>query len=303
MFISIIIIMSNFTVCRASEIPFDIQDSNLVWKKHILNVYIQENPQIIKELFEDWNNKSGKLYTFNYIDNYENADISLFVKDKSYNTYGALTIYFHNDKNILQAHIILPKKIFNGNFINTPIGIFVIKHEIGHALGIFKHSTDKSDIMYPYKTDMNNDITQNDIKLLKNARSDKQMKNKPLPSEEYKYNLPYLADIYKKSGRYNKAIEIYDSILKDNPKLTLAIYSKGYCYYKLKKYDVAELYFKTAYEKENNNLIYLNSYIKLLCITGKKKLAEQIFYDFLKNNPQTAESELVKNSLKILNKY
>ena len=151
----------------ASEIPVDIKNSSIKWSKLNLNIYVEDNSEMIKNLFIDWNDKSGKIFSFEFVNNKLNADIAVLYTDEDLSSYGAYTTYFHSNDEILKVVINLPKKTFSNNRENNPINMFVIKHEIGHSLGLFKHSNNKKDIMYHIKTKENIDISPHDIKRLK----------------------------------------------------------------------------------------------------------------------------------------
>ena len=108
--------------------------------------------------------------------------------------------------------------------------------------------------------------------------------------------------MYKQNKQYSKAIEIYNQILIREPNFAPALYSKGYCYFKMKDYENAELNFRNAFEIESKNIVYLDAYIKTLCVRGKTSFSQKILLDFLKENPDAIDSPYIKKLFDIINK-
>ena len=297
-FLYIISGINNFS--SASE-PYTYSN-NIIWNKKVLYVYIQENNTIIQEMFKDWQKKTDNYFKFNFSKDPLNADISVLFTNDDIKTLGAYTKYYYNDNNIIKVEIILPKKDFNNKEIQKDFKQFIIKHEIGHSIGIAKHSQNKADIMYPYKTNENFDISKNDVIALKDAYQNKIKKETDTNIDANKYDLPYIANVYKRAGKYDKAIEIYDKILEKNPNFPLALYSKGYCFFKMKDYKNACKFAQRAYEIEQDNEIFLNLYIKCLCKQNNKETAKSILNDFIKNNPQNSDSMLIIDCQRVLNR-
>ena len=270
------------------------------WQKNTLNVYIQDNSDTIKNIFNEWNAKTGNIFSFNFIQSPKNADILVVFTDKQYKNYGALTEFYYQNDSFIKTIINLPVSNFNGNFYNDKLKIFVIKHEAGHSLGIKNHSDNKYDVMFPYKTEFNNDITDNDAALLKNAKNSKPSQNIQNNKTTKTHDLPYYADLYKQQGNYEEAIKLYDILLEKNPDLTQAIYSKGLCKYKQKKYYEAYLLLNKAYSKDPDNIVFLNSYIKILCLNNKQKQAKKILKDYIKHNPQAKDDTLIYDCIRVL---
>lgn len=296
------IISVPYSITSAEEIPSEISNIQNIWNKKTLNIYIDGNNETIKGLFEEWKEKSDNLFNFNYVKSKYNSDIAVIFTTNNYKQYGALTKYYNSDETILRAEIILPDANFDKEELKNDFKLYIIKHEIGHALGLAKHSTNPNDIMFPYKTENNQNISQNDTTRLKELYLKNQNEILSPQKENYKYDLPYLANAYKKAGQYEKAIEIYDEILKKSPDFTLAIYAKGTCYYKQGKYKESIQYLEQAYYKNNDDIIYLNSYIKALCATNNKKTAKKVIKNFLKRNPDAKDSTLINDCIRVLNK-
>lgn len=301
-FILICLLFFNFTVCFSSTLPSELNDFDIGWNKKVLNIFIENNSTEIKKIFEEWNTKGKTKYNFQFITDKQNADILVLFQDIKSNKLGAITNYYSNDKNLIMVSIILP---LNFQDSLTPLDLFVIKHEIGHSLGILKHSDNKKDVMYPTKTEFNSDITKNDIKLLRKSQKKKEQKIQIREEDydKYKYDLPYLASIYKKAGKYEKAIEIYNEILKSNENFSIAEYSMGYCYFKLKDYNNAEKYLKSAFDKDSQNPVFLNSYIRILCVQNKYNLANEILEKYMIENAENVDNKIVKDCINLIKKY
>lgn len=113
--------------------------------------------EAINKSFKEWQEKTGQLIKFKPVDRMEDANIILFFKnvDNSvmakdgrveYNVGEANPIIENGYLKQMKIQIITQnnlKQYFSSGEIST-----VMKHEIGHALGIWGHSNDINNIMY-----------------------------------------------------------------------------------------------------------------------------------------------------------
>ncbi len=308
LFIFVFMLVLAPTITYASEVQAGLVNSHIKWQEKKIKVYVEanKNSSIIKKSFLDWEKASNNLFKITFIDNKADADISVYVNSKNLSKMSACTQIYHKGGYILRSEIYLPKNLIESGDI-AMISI-IATHEIGHSLGIVKHSSNKNDIMFPYDLKHDQKIQPNDVNMLKSVYSEFS-KSAALPArkeiklQDYKYDLPYLADVYKQRKDFSKAIEIYNKILKQDPSSTLAMYSIGYCYFQEKNYIKAMEYLQKAYDKEPSNSVYLNSYIRVLCKTGNINTAKSVFSAYLVNNPQNTSNKIILDTKKILSDY
>ncbi len=122
-----------------------------------LNTYIQpglERTGMMKRAFAEWSRYAKNNIVFYYVDSLDSADIDVvFVEtlpDVPPGVIG-LTRCTYNQKNqMAHATIYIPAKRSNGMPLNRDAVYTSMLHEIGHAMGIVRHSTNPQNIMYPY---------------------------------------------------------------------------------------------------------------------------------------------------------
>lgn len=134
-----------------------------------LNTYIQpglERSDMIKRAFAEWSRYAKNNIVFYYVDSPENADIDVvFVETLPNVDPGVigLTRCVYSQKNEMRhATIYIPSKRSNGMSLSRNDVYTSMLHEIGHAMGIVKHSTNPKNIMYPY-IDEDREISKYDL--------------------------------------------------------------------------------------------------------------------------------------------
>ena len=138
---------------------------NLLYKP--LTFAIEDNAQTpnyyknkVYEAFSEWQSASNELVTFKEVQSPDAADIVVYLTNtipesvkQYYDQYQVgNTIPILKNENLKQMEIhIRARNNINGYFLESEFAN-IIKHEIGHALGIWGHSPSPSDIMY-YRAD------------------------------------------------------------------------------------------------------------------------------------------------------
>lgn len=114
----------------------------------------------VYEAFAEWSNASGQLVTFKDVQSKEAADILVILSnsvpqavEQYYDKYQVGNTYpvMKND-NLKQMVINVKTRNDNGSFHLDSEFSNIIKHEIGHALGIWGHSSRFADVMF-YRAD------------------------------------------------------------------------------------------------------------------------------------------------------
>lgn len=132
-----------------------------------LSFYIEEKDRIpdyysqkVHEAFNEWTNASDNLVTFKEVSSKDAADILVVLSNsvpeavkQYYDAYQVGNTYpvLKND-NLRQMVVNVKTRNEHGNYHLDSEFANIIKHEIGHALGIWGHSPSSGDIMY-YRAD------------------------------------------------------------------------------------------------------------------------------------------------------
>lgn len=122
-----------------------------------LNAYIQpglERSDMMKRAFAEWSRYAKNNVVFYYVDSFDGSDIDVVFVETLQNADPGiigLTRCTYNQKNeMIHATIYIPSRRSNGMPLNRDAVYTSMLHEIGHAIGIVKHSTNPKNIMYPY---------------------------------------------------------------------------------------------------------------------------------------------------------
>ena len=134
--------------------------------------------RITESAFSEWENNLNKIYFKNVKDN-NVADIKIKFKKGNVNQGGQAKIYF--DQNGFIDYVKLSvSRTSNGTKLNQTMLERIIKHEIGHALGL-GHSQFPQSIMYPIVDEAVMEISRCEIDAVKDANNWKFIKNNEKP--------------------------------------------------------------------------------------------------------------------------
>nr|WOA02372.1 hypothetical protein [Gloiopeltis furcata] len=105
-----------------------------------------------------------------------------------------------------------------------------------------------------------------------------------------------LAKIYIQRKKWLQAIKILESSIKDKENIFLKHYSYiGSCYLYLKKYKLAEYYYKKALQKDSKNILAMSGLANLYYETKRRKDAKMIYKQILVINKEDKISNLKRN--------
>ena len=134
--------------------------------------------KITESAFSEWENNLNKIYFKNVKDN-NVADIKIKFKKGNINQGGQANIYFDQNGFIDYVKISV-SKTSNGTELNQTMLEHIIKHEIGHALGL-GHSQFPHSVMYPIVDEAVIEISRCEIDAVKDANNWKFIKNDKKP--------------------------------------------------------------------------------------------------------------------------
>jgi len=151
-------------------------------KDGVLTYNIEKSSKDLQKItrlaFSEW---EKKLYfiEFKIVKDNDGADIKIKFKKGNGNQGGRAEIYFEQDGFIDYVKISL-SKTSNGTELNQTMLERIIKHEIGHALGL-GHSQFPQSIMYPIVDEAVMEISRCEIDAVKDANNWKFIKNNEKP--------------------------------------------------------------------------------------------------------------------------
>lgn len=155
--------------CYAAEKKTGWDKVTRGWSRMPIRIYLDETgdyTSMIKSGFSDWESKSGRKVRFTYITKVHSgyANITVRIVDKFTDQTAGRTSANIGVNNIFKSKIDIGIHSQNGRKFSQEELDIIIRHEIGHALGL-GHDEDKKSIMYPYVL-RGQSITKSDIEKL-----------------------------------------------------------------------------------------------------------------------------------------
>ena len=151
-------------------------------KDDVLTYNIEKSTKNLEKIttsaFSEWENNLNNIHFKNVKDN-NVADIEIKFKKGNINKGGEAEIYFDQNGFIDYVKISV-SKTSNGTELNQTMLEHIIKHEIGHGLGL-GHSQFPHSIMYPIVNEAIKDISRCEIDAVKDANNWKFIKNNKKP--------------------------------------------------------------------------------------------------------------------------
>ena len=151
-------------------------------KDDVLTYNIEKGTKNLEKItasaFSGWENNLNNIHFKNVKDN-NVADIEIKFKKGNINKGGEAEIYFDQNGFIDYVKISV-SKTSNGTELNQTMLEHIIKHEIGHGLGL-GHSQFPHSIMYPIVNEAIKDISRCEIDAVKDANNWKFIKNNKKP--------------------------------------------------------------------------------------------------------------------------
>lgn len=294
------------------------------WKSFPLTVYIEPKKQKfpVQSSFEQWQDRTGNLVNFQFVNSPDNAQIVVMFKDKLESTStkesyiaGYSKPYYQGD-NIIKSEIRIlsidpeTKKDVTDDFI-----AFTALHEIGHSLGLKGHSPNPNDVMSASSSDAKSSLSQRDVNTITMfyklnekafiARYQGQTDVRLQQALDYVKKSPEksvgwsnLADIYRSKKMYSDAIQNYQKAISIEPDKSESYSLVGATYLEMGDTQNAFSNMKKACDMDKSNIFYLYQFAQLCIKTGQKNVGKGYIDAFLKANPQSSSDEKMQNLLK-----
>ena len=137
------------------------------WSRMPIKVYLDDTGNFtdsIKEGFEDWEEKSDQKVRFAFVTKPHAgyANITVKIVDKFTDETAGLTSAQMGVNKIYKSSIDIGTHALDGRPFSEKELDIIIRHEIGHSLGL-KHTKDIKSIMFPYVI-IGQSITDDDLK-------------------------------------------------------------------------------------------------------------------------------------------
>lgn len=295
------------------------------WKSFPVSVYIEPKKQKfpVQKSFEQWQEKTGNLVNFKFINSPQNAQILVMFKDQLETTStkesyiaGYSKPYYQGD-NITKSEIRIlaidpeTKKEVPDDFI-----AFTALHEIGHSLGLNGHSPNPDDVMSSSASDPKSSLTQRDINTLTmfyklnekafvsryEGTTDLKLQQaidatKKSPDKSVVWG--NLGDIYRGKKMYTDAIKNYKKAISIEPDKAEGYSLLGSTYLQMGDSTNAFSNMKKACDLDDSNIFYLYQFGLLCSQTGQKDTGRAYLETFLKANPQSVSDDKIQSLLKI----
>ena len=297
----------------------------LKWASFPLNVYIEPKKQkvLAQKAFEQWQEKTNKLVSFNFVTSPINAQITVDFKDKLETSSGGESYIagfskpYYQGNNIVKSemHILAIDPDTKEDLPDDSI-IFSTLHELGHTLGFKGHSPNENDVMSAVVKEVKPELTQRDLNTLNMfykidkktllARSKGQSDVQLAQALDYVKQIPdksvgwaNLGDIYRGKKMYTDAVKNYKKAIAIEPEKAELYNLLGSTYLDMCDKNNSFVNLKQACDLDKSNTFYLYQFTQLCFNSGQKKLGKTYLNNFLKVNPQGKSDEKIQSLLKL----
>lgn len=308
---------------RDNYLDYILSDGGKIikWVSFPLTVYIEPKSQkaAAHRAFEQWQQKTDKLVSFNFVNSPAKAQIVVDFKDKLESSSGKDSYIagyskpYYKNNNIVKSdiHILASdpetKQPLGDDFIT-----FSTLHEIAHSLGFRGHSSDSNDVMASSSTAPKLQLTQRDINTMnvfykisqkallarKKGATDVQLQQaldyvKQMPDKAVGWT--NLGDLYKSKKMYSEAIKNYNKAISIEPQKAEAYGLLGSTYSDMGDKQNAFTNLKKACDLDKTNTFYTYMFAKLCLETGQKDVGQSYINNLIKANPQATLDEQIQS--------
>lgn len=295
------------------------------WVAFPLTVYIEPKSQkaAAQKAFEQWQEQTDKLVSFNFVNSPASAQIVVDFKDKLESSSGDKSFIagyskpYYKNNNIVKSEIHIlgtdpeTKQPLGNDYIT-----FSTLHEIGHSLGFRGHSPDSNDVMAASSTAPKLKLTQRDINTMnvfyKISQKTLLARNKGATDVQLQQALDYvkqmpdkavgwtnLGDIYRSKKMYPDAITNYNKAISIEPDKAETYNLLGSAYSDSGNKQAAFTNLKKACDLDNSNTFYTYMFAKLCLETGQKDIGQSYINNLIKANPQANSDEQIQSLIKL----
>lgn len=291
------------------------------WASFPLRVYIEPKKQKTdaQKAFQQWQDRSNKLVSFNFVDSPQKAQITVDFQNKLETSStkdsfvaGFSKPYYQGDKIVKSEMHILTIDPDTGKDLDDDFVSFSTLHEIGHSLGFRGHSPDANDVMSATAANIKPNLTQRDLNTLNVfyktdkkallARNSGQTDLKLQQALAYVQNTPEksvgwanLGDIYRSKKMYSDAIKNYQKAISIEPDKAELYNLLGSTYADSGDKQNAYINMKKTCDLDKSNTFYLYQFAQLCLKTGHKDVGKSYIDSYLKANPGGASDEKIQN--------
>lgn len=295
------------------------------WASFPLTVYIEPKSQKVaaQRAFDQWQDKTDKLVSFNFVNSPVKAQIVVDFKDKLESSSGKESYIagyskpYYKNNNIVKSEIHIlgvdpeTKQPLGDDFIT-----FSTLHEIGHSLGFRGHSSDSNDVMASSSTAPKLKLTQRDINTMNvfykistkallarsKGATDVQLQQaldyvKQMPDKAVGWT--NLGDLYKSKKMYSEAIKNYNKAISIEPNKAETYNLLGSTYSDMGDKQNAFTNLKKACDLDTTNTFYTYMFAKLCLETGQKDVGQSYINNLIKANPQANSDEQIQSLMQL----
>lgn len=149
-----ILLCTGTMTCFASDNYINELSQYAIWKqKNRITVWVQPNTiytAAIYDAFREWMTAGGGCIKFVDANTEKNANIRVYFTERLSENRAGVTHHRSAGKYMISADITIGyKNLYKNKMLSKDEVYAVAVHEIGHALGIMGHSSNRNDIMYP----------------------------------------------------------------------------------------------------------------------------------------------------------
>ncbi|HNW25413.1 MAG TPA: tetratricopeptide repeat protein [Candidatus Gastranaerophilaceae bacterium] len=293
------------------------------WASFPVRVYIQPSAQqgIVKKAFDEWQNKTGNLVKFQFVNSAQNAQINVdFLQQleststKEAYVAGYSKPYYKDGKIVKSDVHILATEPDTGQPVNNDFLYFSALHEIGHALGFRGHSPNENDVMFAQAKTPKLSLSQRDINTMNvfyrinektlTAKGGGQSDVKLQQAVDYSKQFPEksvswtgLGDIYMGKKMYPDAIKNYKKAVAIEPQKADLYALLGNAYSASGDSRNAFVNLRQACDLDKNNGDYVYNFAVFCAKNGQKQIGEQYVKSYLTANPQALSDSKMQSLL------
>ena len=167
--------LKNIKTSKANDTgDYSEEVSTAKWRVMPVTVWIQSGnyKTSAKRAFSEWQTKTQGLVRFYFVESPKDAQITVSFSDDisqtaSGDALGITNLAIVGGKYINRAEMTIKTSTPNGAKQTTSQVYSVVLHEVGHALGVRGHSSNKYDVMYPSDDNYRNVLSNRDVNTIK----------------------------------------------------------------------------------------------------------------------------------------
>ena len=286
-----------------------------------------ENTNEVKQAVKQWAKALKGTADVILVYSKQSADIVVvfsrktFEITKTHHTLGTTLPQYTSNRLLRLSKVELSTMSPSGK-VYSPVFIYnTALHELGHALGIWGHSQNKSDIMYAYADEnYRRSLSARDIRTIKllyqnpanitntsntsanvaTKLNKKRINTKVEEALNYLKKNPtsvnahkHLGSVYMGMGDYDNAIIVYKRVIILNPKDDQSYFILGYLYFKKKDTQNAIVYYKKAVDLKPAKVEYTVVLVERYISAKRYNEARAALENLYRLNPDAKKNPMI----------